>query len=134
MQKIPYEKMACNSDSGLFGWVYFYDEYLEWADTLTGDSFKIRYEDIKDVKVINGLKNKVTIYTFNNKSRDLYLYKFETFLKLLYEAIDRVKNSKTESEETNEDDLSKLERLAKLHESGALTDEEFAKAKQKILG
>ena len=33
-----------------------------------------------------------------------------------------------------EDDLSKLERLAKLHESGALNDEEFAQAKKKILG
>jgi membrane protease subunit (stomatin/prohibitin family) len=33
-----------------------------------------------------------------------------------------------------EDLTSKIERLAELHRSGALTDEEFAAAKQKILG
>lgn len=33
-----------------------------------------------------------------------------------------------------EDLTSKIERLAALHQSGALTDEEFAAAKQKILG
>ena len=32
------------------------------------------------------------------------------------------------------DSTAELERLAKLHESGALTDEEFAAAKAKILG
>jgi hypothetical protein len=32
------------------------------------------------------------------------------------------------------DDASEIERLASLHASGALTDEEFAAAKQKILG
>jgi len=33
-----------------------------------------------------------------------------------------------------DDELSKLERLAKLHESGALTDEEFATEKKRLLG
>jgi len=32
------------------------------------------------------------------------------------------------------DSTAELERLAKLHESGALTDEEFAAAKSKLLG
>jgi hypothetical protein len=32
------------------------------------------------------------------------------------------------------DETSELERLASLHDSGALSDEEFAAAKQKILG
>ena len=32
------------------------------------------------------------------------------------------------------DSTAELERLAKLHESGALTDEEFAAAKSKVLG
>ena len=38
-----------------------------------------------------------------------------------------------EAEESKESDLDKLERLAKLHESGALSDEEFQLAKDKIL-
>jgi membrane protease subunit (stomatin/prohibitin family) len=33
-----------------------------------------------------------------------------------------------------EDLTAKIERLAELHQSGALTDEEFATAKQKLLG
>jgi membrane protease subunit (stomatin/prohibitin family) len=33
-----------------------------------------------------------------------------------------------------EDLTAKIERLAELHQSGALTDEEFAAAKKKILG
>ena len=33
-----------------------------------------------------------------------------------------------------EDPFEQIEKLAKLHESGALTDEEFASAKAKILG
>ena len=38
-----------------------------------------------------------------------------------------------EAEESKESDLDKLERLAKLHESGALSDEEFQLATDKIL-
>ncbi len=38
-----------------------------------------------------------------------------------------------EAEEAKESNLDKLERLAKLHESGALSDEEFQLAKDKIL-
>jgi uncharacterized protein (DUF697 family) len=37
-------------------------------------------------------------------------------------------------EDDRGDDLDRLERLAKLHASGALTDEEFAAAKAKVLG
>ena len=33
-----------------------------------------------------------------------------------------------------EDVISQLEKLAELHQSGALTDEEFAAAKKKLLG
>jgi hypothetical protein len=33
-----------------------------------------------------------------------------------------------------EDSFAQIEKLSKLHESGALTDEEFAAAKAKILG
>ena len=42
-------------------------------------------------------------------------------------------NVVAEAVEEKESDLDKLERLAKLHESGALSDEEFQLAKDKIL-
>ena len=134
MQQIPYEKMVCDSDYG-DGGVYFYDEFFDWINRDSGKGFRIHYKDIKDVKVIMSQKRKVTIYLNDETNKNLYLYKYENLLKIIYEAMDRVNGKKQEPlEATKEDDLSKLERLAKLHESGALTDEEFVKAKQKILG
>ncbi len=134
MQAIPYEKMVCDSDYG-DGGVYFYDEFFDWINRDSGKGFRIYYKDIKDTQVIMSQKRKVIITLKDGKTKNLYLYKYENLLKLIYEAIDRVKGLKQEPvPEEKEDDLSKLERLAKLHESGALTDEEFVKAKQKILG
>ena len=129
MQQIPYEKMVCDSDYG-DGGVYFYDEFFDWINRDSGKGFRIHYKDIKDIQVIMSQKRKVTVYLNNGTNKNLYLYKYENLLKIIYEAMDRVNGKK---EEPGEDDLSKLERLAKLHESGALTDEEFALAKQKIL-
>ena len=48
--------------------------------------------------------------------------------------VDNQEVPQEQPKEENVDDLTKLERLAKLHESGALNDEEFAQAKKKILG
>ena len=135
MYSTPYEKMICDSDYG-DGGVYFYEEYLEWINRSSGRGFKIYYKDIKDITVIMTGKKKVTIITNDGESKNLYLYKHDVLVKLINDAIERVKNGGTldSKEEAKDDDLSKLERLAKLHESGALTDEEFKKAKEKILG
>ena len=122
--------MVCDSDYG-DGGVYFYDEFFDWINRDSGKGFRIHYKDIKDIQVIMSQKRKVTVYLNDGTNKNLYLYKYENLLKIIYEAMDRVNGKK---EEPGEDDLSKLERLAKLHESGALTDEEFVKAKQKILG
>lgn len=134
MYQAPYEKMVCDSDYG-DGGVYFYDEYLEWINRNSGTGFKIYYKDIKDINVILTQKKKVVILLNNGETKNLYLYKHDVLTKLINDAIERVNGKKEEPvEESKEDDLSKLERLARLHESGALTDEEFAKAKAKILG
>ena len=137
MFEVPYEKMVCDSDNG-DGGVFFYNEYMEWVLRNSHDGFKIYYKDIKDVKIIYSRKKVVTVYMNNGSHRNLYLYKADTLKKLIYDAVQRVNGSEvvdaTPVEEPKEDDLDKLERLAKLHESGALNDEEFAKAKEKILG
>ncbi len=137
MFEVPYEKMVCDSDNG-DGGVFFYNEYMEWVLRNSHDGFKIYYKDIKDVKIIYSRKKVVTVYMNNGSHRNLYLYKADTLKKLIYEAVQRVNGPEvvdaTPVEEPKEDDLSKLERLAKLHESGSLTDEEFAEAKKKILG
>ena len=142
MFEIPYEKMICDSDLG-DGGISFYNEYAEWLNRDNGKGFKIYYKDIKEVKVVSGIKKRVIVSTANG-DKNLYLYKADTLRQLLYEAVNRVNgvpkeepkvvDAKVEPVPQDEDMLSKLERLAKLHESGALNDEEFAKAKEKILG
>ena len=140
MFDVPYEKMVCDSDLG-DGGVYFYEEYMEWVLRNSNSGFKIYYKDIQDVKIIYTRKKVVTVYMNNGSHRNLYLYKADTLKKLIHEAVDRVNGvvdnqevPQEQPKEENVDDLTKLERLAKLHESGALNDEEFAQAKKKILG
>ena len=140
MFDVPYEKMVCDSDLG-DGGLYFYNEYMEWVLRNSNSGFKIYYKDIQDVKIIYTRKKVVTVYMNNGSHRNLYLYKADTLKKLIHEAVDRVNGvvdnqevPQEQSKEENVDDLTKLERLAKLHESGALNDEEFAQAKKKILG
>ena len=140
MFDVPYEKMVCDSDLG-DGGLFFYNEYMEWVLRNSHSGFKIYYKDIQDVKIIYTRKKVVTVYMNNGSHRNLYLYKADTLKKLIHEAVDRVNGVVNNQEvpqeqpkEDNVDDLTKLERLAKLHESGALNDEEFAQAKKKILG
>ena len=143
MFEIPYEKMICDSDLG-DGGISFYKDYAEWLNRDNGKGFKIYYKDIKEVKIVSGIKKRVIVCTTGG-NKNLYLYKADTLRQLLYEAVNRVSgeapkeeakvvDAKVEPVPQDEDMLSKLERLAKLHESGALSDEEFAKAKEKILG
>ena len=140
MFDVPYEKMVCDSDLG-DGGLYFYNEYMEWVLRNSNSGFKIYYKDIQDVKIIYTRKKVVTVYMNNGSHRNLYLYKADTLKKLIHEAVDRVNGvvdnqevPQEQPKEENVDNLTKLERLAKLHESGALNDEEFAQAKKKILG
>ena len=137
MQPLPYDTMICDSDLG-DGGVYFYEEYFEWLNRKTGEGFRIHYKDVDDVKVLSGLKKTVIVTTKSGETRKLYLYRAETLRKMIYDAANKVGSTAPAIEEkpaeVKEDTLAQLERLAKLHDSGALSDEEFAKAKQKILG
>ena len=133
---VPIETMFCDTASA-DGEVYFYKDYLEWVKRGSGaTTIKIFYEAISDVKVIPSFKKQVIIYTKGGKQQSFYLYKANTFVATLHRIMEERENSNVVEAEVKpkDDDLSKLERLAKLHESGALTDEEFAKAKAKILG
>ncbi len=134
MFAIPYAKMICDSAKG-DGGVGFFEEYLEWTNRSNGNSFKIYYRDIDDVQIISGIKKTVIVKLKDGDNVRFYLYKAATFKELIYKAVQRVNGDVKEEakEEPKEDYLNKLERLAKLHESGALTDEEFIEAKQKIL-
>ena len=140
MYQTPITKMVCDSDRGNGG-VYFYEEYFEWVGRGTASGFRIHYKDIVDIKVLLTHKKRVTVILRSGESRNLYTYKYDNLVKFLKDGIERSNEanvvdveSKDVKPEEKEDDLSKLERLAKLHNEGALTDEEFAKAKEKILG
>jgi multidrug resistance efflux pump len=64
------------------------------------------------------------------------LKEFEPYLARLRVLIHKSKAAVgTPSNSTDADEaISKLERLAALHQTGALTDEEFKVAKEKLLG
>ncbi len=139
MFSVPYAKMVCDSSRG-DGNLDFYDEYCEWINRGTGDSFKVYYKDIDDVRIVSGLKKTVIVVLKNGLNIRFYLYKAATLKEMLYKAVQRVNGEGKEevkeekpAQQGSEDCLAKLERLAKLHDSGALTDEEFAEAKQKVL-
>ena len=138
-QKIPRESMVCDTTRG-DGNIYFYDEYFEWINRSSGNGFRLRYESIDDIKVIRTGKNEVIITTKQQKRISLFIYKVDTLLSLLYERINAVNGNENiidadVSPAKNDKDelLNQLERLAKLHESGALSDEEFKLAKDKLL-
>ena len=138
-QKIPRESMVCDTTRG-DGNIYFYDEYFEWINRSSGNGFRLRYESIDDIKVIRTGKNEVIITTKQQKRISLFIYKVDTLLSLLYERINAVYGNESiidadVSPAKNDKDelLNQLERLAKLHESGALSDEEFKLEKDKLL-
>ena len=129
MFTVPYQKMICDSNKG-DGGINFYEEYCEWVNRYNGDSFKVYYQDIDDVKIVSGIKKTVIVSLKNGEKKYFYLYKAATLRELLYQAVQRVNG---EVKEESGDTVSQLERLAKLRESGALSEEEFQEAKEKIL-
>ena len=132
MQEVPFEKMVCDSDRG-DGGVYFYEEYFEWIKRGEGNGFRIRYNAIKDIHVVMTQKRKVIITLNSGAAVNLYLYKYEELLTILYRKMGKTNDVEDYTASSSDDFLPQLERLAKFHESGALTDEEFAKAKEKLL-
>lgn len=138
MVETPYAKMVCDSDKG-DGGIYFYEDYFTWIRRDGVASLKINYEDIKEIKRTYSLKKRVTVCLKDGKFVNFYLYKADTLIKFLTDAVQKkeVKESNSNSlpnKAVQEDDLDKLERISKLHDSGALTDEEFEKMKSKIIG
>ena len=133
MFTVSYARMICDSNKG-DGGISFFEEYCEWLNRYNGDSIKIFYRDIDDVKVTSGIKKTVIVILKDGSKIPFYLYKAATLRELLYKAVQRINGEIQEFDLTETDDcVSQLERLAKLHDSGALTDEEFLEAKQKVL-
>ena len=134
MFTVPYAKMICDSNKG-DGGISFYEEHCEWLNRYNGNSIKIYYRDIDDVKVTSGIKKTVIVVLKDGTKIPFYLYRAATLRELLYKAVQRVNSEVKEFDMTEQsnDCVEQLEKLAKLHESGAITDEEYQQAKEKIL-
>lgn len=131
----PYEKMVCDSKLG-DGGIYFYEEYCEWVNRKNSARYlRIYYRDIDDITIRSGIKKTVTVLLKDGQRVFFYLYKAATLKEILYKAIQRINGEVVDNKPTDghNDLVDELERLAKLHDAGALTDEEYALAKQKLL-
>lgn len=144
MQENLIAKMICDTQYA-DGGVYFYETYFQWDPRGYGQSsysIRIAYADVEDYEVIHTHKKQVKVKTKDGKTHWFFLYHFDAFIRNLRLGIDRVNGGSPaidaevvdDKEKTTEDDITKLERLKALHDSGALTDEEFTAAKRKILG
>lgn len=127
------------------GILYFYSESLVWkprAYRYNAMSFDIPYRDIKNYEVMESKKKHVTIDT-ESETYAIDIYHIDLFMMNLDMALRDVRNASGKKEAPalpsssarmeGEDDLSALARLAALHDSGALTDEEFTAMKAKII-
>ena len=136
------QKMIADHNN-IGGGVYFEPEYLEWKPRhyrFKEQGFKLYYKDITSVSMLETFKKRIIMHTASDQYT-IDLYRVDTFLYLLDKGRKAAQDSgdgdvteaSVESEHPSQDNISELERLAKLHESGALTDEEFKLAKEKIL-
>lgn len=148
MIDVPVSKIICDtreSDGGL----YFYEEYFEWLPRRANASylaFKVRYDEIADFQIIPSRKKQIIVTTKNGKKYNLFTYNADHFRNFVAAKVNQLEAQGLQQQTTeletkaielkneSEDTLAALERLAKLHESKALTDEEFKAAKAKILG
>ena len=145
MFELPRADYLCDTSYG-DGKIFFYDDRMEWrlrGAEFAKPTFVIRYDEIQDIEVIPTRKKTVIIKLKDGTSRSLFLYKVEELYGIINERMEalKLKDDKKDVVDATvtpvaeeEDKLAKLERLAKLHKDGALTDEEFAAAKKALLG
>ena len=134
--ELPYAKMICDSNKG-DGNLFFYEEYCEWVNRDQKSSFQVYYRDIVDIDIRYDIKKTVIVKLENKSDVYFYLYKADTLKEMLIKAKKRINGEIVVETKKNKssryDYAEQLEKLTKLHDSGALTDEEYAVAKQKVL-
>ncbi len=136
----PIADYLCDTKYG-DGHLYFYNDRIEWklrGAEMGKPSITIKYADIKDIDVVPTKKKTINVRMKSGEVHSLFLYRDREFFAIVDERMDALKKDsdviEVEPEVVEEDNLDKLERLAKLHKEGSLTDEEFKAAKAKILG
>lgn len=122
-----------NADGG----VYFEKEYFLWkARDLNKSQYNltIRYDEIKDVVVVQGIKKRVEVTMKDGKTHYFYLYRSGTFVELINAG--REANNyidATRPAQMSDEDLDRLTKLSQLHKDGVLTDEQFEAQKKEIM-
>lgn len=139
-------RLRLKADTAYGGGVLeFYEEYFEWrprSAALLSQKFSIRYEDILDIEMIPTHKKQVIISTRDGYKYTVMLYHIDLFSGMVNERMAACKAPKAAKTapraipagSKEDEDLAKLEKLAELRRTGALTEEEFKAAKAKILG
>ena len=120
------------------GGAYFEKDYFEWRsrNTLRSDlTIRIKYSDVKEVRIIRGRKKRVEVYLNDGTVHYFWLYKAATFAQF----INAGKEAMTHKEENkgsapiSDEDLERLSKLSSLHKDGVLSEEEFQNQKEEIL-
>lgn len=119
------------------GGAYFKEDCFEWKARDIKESkynVTIRYEDIKSVTIIQGIKKRVDVVTNDNKIHYFYLYKANTFVELIEAGREHAKMKKEEGfAPLSDEDLDRLAKLSQLHKDDILTDDEFNLQKNEIM-
>ncbi len=124
------------------GGLYFYGDRLVWNPRhyqFNGMRFELPYGEIEAYDIVPTKKKHVNIHMKNGDTYFVDIYHLDLFMMMLDQAMRESKNpralaaAKKADDDNGEDDLEALARLAALHQSGALSDEEFEKMKAKII-
>lgn len=138
-------KMICDTAKG-GGGAYFYEHHFEWrprSAALQYLSISFKYSDVQDMELTPTHKKQVKVLLKDGSAHIFMMYRYENFIGFMKNGMLGTKNNpqpqpiieaELNQEGSGDEMLDKLERLAKLHNSGALSDEEFAAAKKQLLG
>lgn len=151
MKEYVGKKMIADRDNE-GGGVYFKEDSLEWRPRkyqYQGKAFTVSYADIVSYDVVATHKKRINLHT---ESEVYYvdMYRVDTFLFWLDKALAEAKKpaeapaipapapealppAEEVTPEPKADPIEALTKLAALHEAGALTDDEFAAMKAKII-
>ena len=125
------------------GMLYFYADRLVWTPRhyrYNSLGFEVQYSDIVTYEVMQTHKKRLDIVT-KDDTYFVELYHIDLAMMWIDAAVKDAKGESpkvveaqaVEPTEKKEDDLDALARLAALHKSGALTDDEFKAMKAKII-
>ena len=119
------------------GGAYFEADHFVWKARDINESkynLTIRYEDIKEISIVQGIKKRVDVTLYNGKVYYFFLYKANTFVELINAGRESVKLKKENGfSPISNEDIDRLSKISQLHKDGILSDSEFELQKDEIM-